>query len=191
MTRTRTLANARAPLGSRIRAARRRQGITLAQLAETMGIDKGFLSRLERGEKTAAIGTIQSAARALGQSMAQLLGEEHDPREVHLVRAAQRPRFAPAGLGQAHGIESLLLGDHGTAFSAYVVTVQAEAARVVAHHAGQELLYVLRGRVCVAFGARQEELAAGDCVSFPGYLPHSLCRVGRAPAQVLVFISTA
>src|SRR5688572_24263982 len=38
------------PIGARLRAARTGQGLSLGRLAETTGLSKGFLSRVERDE---------------------------------------------------------------------------------------------------------------------------------------------
>lgn len=176
------------PVGARIRTARRRRHMTLDQLAQAVQMDKGFLSRLERGEKSASIGTVQNIARALGLSVAALLGETHDPAEVRVVRSQARTTLARDGQEGGHAVAALTLSERGEPFSAYVVDVGDEVGRVVAHHAGQELVHVLRGRVRLRFPTREEVLEAGDSAVFPGYLPHRVSRVGRARAQVLIVV---
>lgn len=52
-------------IGESIRAIRRSQGRSLEDLAEEAGISFGFLSRLERGEKTASDEVIVRIAEAL------------------------------------------------------------------------------------------------------------------------------
>ena len=38
------------PIGAKLRSTRMAQGLTLAQVAESTGLSKGFLSRVERDE---------------------------------------------------------------------------------------------------------------------------------------------
>jgi DNA-binding XRE family transcriptional regulator len=57
-------------LVARFRAVRERQGLTLAQVAERMGIDAPALSRLETGKMlNPTLATLHKWAEALGQKL--------------------------------------------------------------------------------------------------------------------------
>jgi len=60
-----TIASAR-DLGAVIRAARKRAGLTLAECAGANGVGVRFLSELERGKESAALGLALRVARSLG-----------------------------------------------------------------------------------------------------------------------------
>lgn len=64
-----------------------------------------------------------------------------------------------------------------------------DGASVHAQHEGQEMIYVLAGTIEVRFADRSERLTAGDCIHFPGYLTHSLSRIGGAQARALLVLS--
>lgn len=174
--------------GYRIRATRRRLKYTLEQLADRVGMDKGFLSRLERGEKSASIATIQNIAKALGISVASLLGETHNPADIRIVRATQRQPLNGTPLPGMHSFSALTLSEGGEPFSAYVVEVGDDTERAVGAHAGQEMIYVLAGAVYVSFGGKDELLESGDSAIFPGHLQHRIRRLGRKSAQVLIVV---
>ena len=53
-------------LGRRIRAARKAQGLTQADLAEIAGVGPRFLSELERGKDTVRLGLALKIARLVG-----------------------------------------------------------------------------------------------------------------------------
>jgi HTH-type transcriptional regulator / antitoxin HipB len=55
-----------ADLGRQIRAARKAQGLTQAELAETAGVGARFVSELERGKDTARLGLALELARLVG-----------------------------------------------------------------------------------------------------------------------------
>lgn len=55
-----------ADIGQAIRAARKRQGLTLAHCAAANGVSMRFLSELERGKPGASIGAAFKIARSLG-----------------------------------------------------------------------------------------------------------------------------
>lgn len=53
-------------LGIQIRRARKAQGLTQAELAETAGVGTRFVSELERGKDTARLGLAMELARLVG-----------------------------------------------------------------------------------------------------------------------------
>lgn len=53
-------------LGRQVRAARKAQGLTQAELAELAGVGTRFVSELERGKDTARLGLALELARLVG-----------------------------------------------------------------------------------------------------------------------------
>lgn len=178
------------PTGHRIRSTRRRLGLTLQQLAAAAQMDKGFLSRVERGEKSASIATIQSIAKALKLSVGSLLGEVGDDDEVQIVRAHERPGLGVPRDPGGHAYAALTLSGRGKPFSAFVVDVGTDTGRVVGTHPGLELMVVMAGAVKVTFAGRTVKLQRGDSAVFPGYIQHRIERVGARAAQVLIVVGS-
>jgi transcriptional regulator with XRE-family HTH domain len=52
-------------LGGRLRAARLAAGLTLAQVQETSGVDKGVISRIETGQRMPSLATLRKLRDAL------------------------------------------------------------------------------------------------------------------------------
>ena len=177
-----------AQIGLRLRALRRERGMTLAQCAQAASLDKGFLSRVERGEKSASVGTLHELSRVLATPLSVLLGESDPQDEIAIVRAADRRRLAAPGEDGGHSYEAVLPGGQPGGPTVMLVQVGSHGERAVAHHAGDELIFVLEGQVRVRFGEHSVVLARDDSVRFPGYLDHSLQAVGDAPARALVVI---
>lgn len=175
-------------VGWRIRAQRRKSGLTLQQLAERVDLDRGHISRLERGEKSPSIGTLQAIARGLGVSISHLLGESDPQEEVHVMRAAKRRRMSASTEAGSHVLEVVTSGEKGSPLDMFVISVGSAGHRTVAHHAGDEVLYVLEGRIQMRFGDREVLLARGDSARFPGYLPHSMVSADAKAARVLVAV---
>jgi len=63
------------PVGARIRHHRQRQGLTQMQLAVKANVNQGYLSSIERGDRTPRPSTLRAIAVALGVPEAVLLGE--------------------------------------------------------------------------------------------------------------------
>lgn len=61
-----TLVRSSLDFGSQIRAARKAQGLTQAELASIAGVGTRFVSELERGKDTARLGLALELARLVG-----------------------------------------------------------------------------------------------------------------------------
>lgn len=61
--------------GSVLRRFRTASGVSQEELALRAGVDRTFISRLERGERQPTITTLISIADALGVSATDLVGE--------------------------------------------------------------------------------------------------------------------
>lgn len=69
-------------IGQRIREERKRQGLTMAQLGEKMGISGSLVGRYERDEENPKIETVERFADALGVLISSLYS---DPEEAYNV----------------------------------------------------------------------------------------------------------
>lgn len=56
-------------------------------------------------------------------------------------------------------------------------------------HSGEELLFVLKGRVKLDLNGTHHILNAGDCAYYDGSVPHRSCSVGRPRAMVMLVIA--
>src|SRR5271163_480258 len=84
-------------IGPRLRHIRQEKGFTVESLATAAGLDKGFLSRLERGTKRPSIETVLRLSAALDVPVGQLFGEQTTEDTVRVSRAAGRARFDEGG----------------------------------------------------------------------------------------------
>lgn len=66
------------PLGERLRAHRRKLGLTIAQVAERAGLSMPYVSNLERGRGNPTLDALTSLAEALDLPLALLVGEDTD-----------------------------------------------------------------------------------------------------------------
>ncbi|MGN9781494.1 helix-turn-helix domain-containing protein [Nonomuraea sp. ZG12] len=167
-------------VAARLRELRRERGVTLATLADWTGISAAHLSRMEKGERQPSIGSLIQLARAYGVSLGELVGDER-PREHHVVRGAAAPvHEGPdgpyammTGLGPRSALEAVRL------------ELTADRPERVAVHAGEEWVYVVRGRIVARIGEEEVSLVAGDALHFDAAARHSLWS-REEPATVLI-----
>jgi transcriptional regulator with XRE-family HTH domain len=89
------------PIGAKLRSTRMAQGLTLAQVAESSGLSKGFLSRLERDETSPSVATLVQLCQVLSLPVGALFAEP----AIQKVTRADAPRI---NLGGVHVEEHLM-----------------------------------------------------------------------------------
>lgn len=170
-------------VGARIKQARSAAGLTLRTLSAATGLSQPFLSRLERGQVSASIANLLQIGRALGFSMAELLeGEAPAPAPGWIVHRGGSPVAA-----DGYSFRQLAPGLRGRRMDAFVLDFPpGQGMDLVVAHEGEELLYVLEGRVRFRFGEEEALLGPGDAVQFDSSLPHTAQNAGPKPARLLM-----
>lgn len=167
--------------GGRIREARQKAGMTLQALADAAGISVGFLSQVERNKATPSLGTLAALAAALGIEMNWFIATPQPANAV--TRDGERVRFSIAD--SSLGYERLDTRLPGGTLSSLIIHLPEGYASEVTSHSGEELIYVLDGRVRQTLGEALIMLNAGDSLHFMGDTPHSFANPGPGPARLI------
>ena len=161
-------------LGHRLRQARQSRGITIDALARKAGITKGFLAKIERGEKTPAISTLVNIASALPIEVAKLLEPARQDVRISHVKRLERPPAVTHKSG--YGYKYVALADKFTTrrMEPFIVTVPRNPKQRGPGftHPGEEFVMVLKGKIILAFGAKEYVLDEGDSAYFDSSIPH-------------------
>lgn len=172
-------------IGPRLRHIRLQKGLTVETLAASAGLDKGFLSRLERGTKRPSVETVLRLSAALDVPVGQLFGEQTADDTVRISRAAGRLRTL-----EDPGTYSFeLLTPKGSLMEAFLFYVGAEPTGRGQQHDGEEMFLVLSGIVEMRTPDRSYVLEAGDCAYFPGHVAHQMRRIGPEPATAIIAVA--
>lgn len=175
------------PIGAKLRAARTSQGLSLGQLAETTGLSKGFLSRVERDETSPSVSTLVQLCQVLSLPVGALFTEP----DIQRVSYVDAPRI---NLGGVHAEERLM-----SARSEHRVQLLHSELEPDAHGGSDlytincdvEVLHVLAGNLSVRFADRSVSLGPGDALTFPGREPHTWQVDGGQPSTVVWVIVPA
>src|SRR5690606_29093147 len=126
------------PVPARIRALRKQRGLTIDALATAVGIHKGHLSRIERGEKSPSLATLEAIAQTLGTRMAELFGEKTEEQDMIVTRKKDRSSI---GRKSDYQIEALRAASDVAPLASYIVSPGREfLEHDVPQHPGQEFL---------------------------------------------------
>lgn len=174
-------------IGARLRAVRTAQGMSLSQLADTTGLSKGFLSRVERNETSPSVATLVHLCQVLSLPVGALFAEP----EVQQISFAGAPRINLGGVGA----DERLMTPRGEQRVQVLRSLLEPGA-----HGGNELytincdvevLHVVSGSVSMRFADRVVVVHAGEALTFPGREPHSWQVEGGAAAVALWVIAPA
>ena len=182
-------------LGSRLRAERLGQGIGLREMARRLGISASALSQIETGKAQPSVSKLFDIVNLLGVSVDGLLAG-HDGGPQVVVGRGQEGFFSlqRADDHETLELESGVLWRRLTAGSypgveflhvEYRPGACSSADGTFMRHAGQELGYLLSGRLRVDVGFDSHELGPGDSISFPATTPHRLRNDGPEPARAV------
>lgn len=166
-------------IGVRLRQLRTQRGMSLSQVAGSIGISAGFLSALERSHMTASVSTLRKLARFYKTNILDFF----DPAESNsrLVPAAKR-KVLEAG----PGVRMELLAWGNTVMEPHLFRVASGAGSGESYtHEGEEFLYVLRGQLHISLESDEYRLKAGDSFYFESSLPHSWKNPGRGETLIL------
>lgn len=177
-------AETREGIGPRLRHIRQEKGMTVEALAAAAGLDKGFLSRLERGAKQPSVETVLRLSAALDVPVGQLFGEQTAEDTVRISRAAGREHNDEGG-----GYSFALLTPRGSLMEGFLFEVGPDFTGSGQQHDGEEMFFVLAGTVEMRTPDRSYVLEPGDCAYFPGHLAHSMRRIGSAPATAIIAVA--
>jgi transcriptional regulator with XRE-family HTH domain len=172
---SRTITSALDSVGPRLRRLRTQRGVTLADLADSTGISKSTLSRLETGQRRPSLEVLLPLAQAYRVPLDELVGapEVGDPR----VRLKAR---------RVHGRTVLPLTRQAAGLQAWKILVPATQTEPDTRaHEGYEWLYVLSGRMRLILGDQDLVLSTGEAAEFDTRLPHWFGSAGSGPAEVL------
>ncbi len=67
------MSDIRARLGARLRALRKKKGMTQVELADYLGLRRTYISELEHGKRNVSLVTLEIIARGFGISPSELL----------------------------------------------------------------------------------------------------------------------
>ena len=181
-----------AEIGKRIHQYRLQNQFTLQELADKTGYSKGYLSKVEKSSKAPPVATLSVIARELGVSVSVILGEEALDDSICLVRENERMLMAKTGEEFGYAYEALANPYPNKHMEPFVLTYPSdEALKHTFQHDGEEMLFVLQGKIRFKYANRELVLEEGDCVYFDSGTPHTGEPLGDEKLKCLIVIYTS
>lgn len=164
-----------AEIGPRLKRARAKRGVTLAELATATGISKSTLSRLESGQRRPSLELLLPIAQAHQIPLDDLVGapEVGDPR-IRLKPTVRKGRVVVPLTRQPSGMHAWK-----------VLIPPEEGDPELRTHDGHEWLYVLSGQMRLILADHDITMGPGEVAEFDTRLPHWFGPAGEEPVEIL------
>jgi len=178
-------------IGRQIRRFRQQLDLSASSLARLAGISSGMLSKIENGQISASLGTLQSLAKALNLPLTRLLTTFEEMRDCSYVPAGAGLHLERRGTKVGHQYRILghcLAGD--ISVEPYLINLAKDAVPYTAfQHNGTELIYMLTGKVSYRHAERSFLLSPGDTLMFDASAVHGPEELISLPASYLSILS--
>lgn len=180
-------------IGHEVRAYRKKLGITGGDLAAATGMSVGALSKIENGNISPSLTTLQSLSKALGVPLTAFFRGFEEPRNATFVKAGEGVNIERRGTRAGH--QYSLLGhidnnSSGVTVEPYLITLTTESDIFPTfQHEGMEFLYMLEGVVAYRHGDQVFRMEAGDSLFFDAHAPHGPQELLKLPARYISIIS--
>ena len=162
-------------IGERIRALREQQGMTLNELAQTVGLSASAVSQIERGIVEPSLRTLRVLAGALDTPIFSFFLESPS-QDIH-VRKDRRLAFSPPDRKARY---ELVTPDFNRRLEMMLMYLNPGtcSSNEPLPHRGDECLVVLRGTAQVLAAGQRYPLYEGDSLYIVEGTPHKVTNVG-------------
>jgi transcriptional regulator with XRE-family HTH domain len=179
-----------AAIGSQVRALRKKNDMTVLDLATQSNLSIGMLSKIENGGTSASLGTLQALATALNVPIGTFFAKFDEKHDATYVRSGKGLPIERRGTSSGHLYQ--LLG-HSVkseiAVEPYLITLSDDADPYpIFQHEGVEFIYMLTGEVGYRHADKTYVLKKGDSLFFDASAPHGPEDLRKLPMTYLSII---
>jgi transcriptional regulator with XRE-family HTH domain len=177
-------------VGKKLKAIRLKNDLTIQELAEKSRVSSNMISRIERGLTIPSVEILMKLAGVFDKSINYFVEEVVTTHEIVHTTPGKRDKTVYDDEHNMH-TESFTSGLRDPQFTSFFCTVQkgGTSGEQNMYHPGDELIYVLDGRLKVTIAGETHILDAGESLSFKSHLPHRWDNIGDDDAKVIWTLS--
>jgi len=185
-------------IGNKIQEKRKLENKTLDWLANKTGFTKGYLSKIENGNKIPPLGSLYRISKALDLDISKLFKDSHEQKissadnykkHYSIVKKNERPAVIRGATTFGYNYNGLAgFSNHSTMQPFLFTFPKMIKKNIFFEHEGEEFIFILKGKVEWHIGYEKFILNPGDSLYLDSKIPHK----GRAingDATALVVVS--
>jgi len=180
-------------IGREVRGFRRKLDMTVAELAKQADLSAGMLSKIENGQTSPSLATLQALSVALHVPVTAFFRRFEQEHDATYVKAGEGLKIERRGTRAGHQYH--LLGHSmrkNVAVEPYLIEL-TERSDVfpLFQHDGVEFLYMIEGEVGYRHGNKTYVLKPGDSLFFDADVPHGPDELRELPIRFISVIAYA
>ncbi len=179
-----------ASIGVQVKKLRTGLDMTIGDLAKVSGLSPGMVSKIENGQTSASLSTLQALANALNTPIATFFRTFDEKRDATFVKSGEGLTIERRGSRAGHVYQ--LLGHSVRSevrIEPYLITLEKGAdSYPVFQHPGHEFIYMLKGDVTYRHADQTYRLKPGDSLFFDAEAAHGPEELKTLPAVYLSII---
>lgn len=165
--------------------------MTVAEVAKLANLSSGMLSKIERGQTSPSLATLQNLARALNVPVTTLFRRYEEERDVSFVPEGQGIEIERRGTRAGH--QYRLLGHTvggEVSVEPYMITINKKSdVFPIFQHSGSEYIYMLEGEMDYRHGGKLYRMNPGDSLLFDASATHGPENFRKMPVRFLSVIA--
>ena len=169
-------------IGHKLKHLRMANSFTQEELASRTDLSKGFISQIENDTASPSIATLEDILEVLGTTPKEFFSDYSKekvvfPREFRLVTPDSDDKVK---------IELLIPGSGKKKMDPVLVSIKpSEETFKDPAHEGEELGYLLQGKINLNLDGETFNVKKGDCFYYSADKKHSIVNVGKETAKIL------
>jgi len=176
-------------IAGRIKVLREIEEITAEDLSKELGFDTAEYVAWESGEKDFSVGALVEIAGYFNVDLSEIIsGKTSKLKTFCVTRNGEAPEVSRRPM---YSYWNLAYNFHGKNAEPFIVEASAETENKSINlntHPGQELNYVLEGRLLISISGHDIELGPGDCIYYNSTEPHGMKALGGKAARFLAIV---
>lgn len=177
-------------IGRQLREFRKSNELSVSELAKASDISVGMISKIENGQTSPSLSTLQNLSDALNIPVTALFRQYEEHRSASHVAAGRGLTIERRGTRAGHQYQLLGHGVRGEVdLEPYLITL-AEQSDVfpLFQHGGVEFIHMLEGEVDYRHGDQLYNLKPGDSLLFDPNAAHGPENLKVLPARFIAVI---
>jgi len=169
-------------IGHKLKRLRMGNSLTQEELASRTDLSKGFISQIENDTASPSIATLEDILEVLGTTPTEFFSDI----DIEKVVYPKEVRLIAPDSDEKVKIELLIPGLGKRKMDPVLVSIKpGEESFKDPAHEGEELGFLLQGRINLNLDNKKFKLKKGDCFYFTADKKHSIINVGKETAKIL------
>ncbi len=171
-------------IGERLKALRKRYGVSQRKLADKAGLTHGTVSHIERDKISPSIGTLRQILDAIPMTLSDFFS---DHREENTAFFYAKDELLDVGSG---GVSLLQIGKNLNGFPLQILLERYPPGSETAStpyrcRSGEEGGIVIEGEIELTIDGQTRVLQANEGYLFPSHLAHKMCNAGEVDCVIV------